>query len=90
MKKRPWIVKTKTIGQPRFEPFTSFLPCFTSKPFYHSVGVYQITLHNVAGRVDLLVEFRREEDGVKVAGEAPEDDGGAEDPETKQDAARGP
>ncbi len=51
---------------------------------------YQITLHYVAGCVDLLVEFRSEEDGVEVAGEAPEDDGGAEDPETKQDAARGP
>jgi hypothetical protein len=58
--------------------------------FYHSVEIYQITLHNVAGCVDLLVKFRREEDGVEVAGEAPEDDGGAEDPETKQDATRGP
>jgi hypothetical protein len=58
--------------------------------FYHSVEIYQITLHNVAGCVDLLVKFRREEDGVEVAGEAPEDDGGAEDPETKQYAARGP
>ena len=38
MKKRPWIVKTKTIGQPRFEPFTSFLPCFTCKSFYHCVS----------------------------------------------------
>jgi hypothetical protein len=55
--------------------------------FLNSVE-YQITLHNIAGCVDLLVEFRSEEDGVEVAGEAPEDDGGAEDPETKQDATR--
>jgi hypothetical protein len=58
------------------------------KSLYPELYKYQVMLHNITGCVDPPVILGSKEDGVKVAGEAPEDEGGAEGPDTEEDASR--